>query len=316
MTELSHESIKNLNKNELKIELTNRGLGTQGTKEVLLNRLLKAIQDMDTRITESKSRNKANEMEKITSNISDASVSIELVKEIFTNMFKEQEEKLLNIVRNGISDTNARLDRLTQEISDNNIKLNDLSKETDDLKLSIETSQEITDEKFKEINKKLKNDKQQHGNKIDELWQENEYLREKLRDIEDRSRRDNLRIDGLQEVENETWEQTEKILKGMIQEKLEIQDINIERAHRVGSTSNTSPRTVVAKFSSFKGKQLVLSAAKKLKGQNIYINEDFSKETMDIRKEKWKSVKSLRSQGKYAILVYDKIVVKGNFRKR
>ena len=50
---------------------------------------------MDTRITESKSRNKANEMEKITSNISDA---IELVKEIFTNMFKEPEEKLLNIV--------------------------------------------------------------------------------------------------------------------------------------------------------------------------------------------------------------------------
>ena len=36
MTELSNESIKNLNKNELKMELTNRGLETQGTKEVLL----------------------------------------------------------------------------------------------------------------------------------------------------------------------------------------------------------------------------------------------------------------------------------------
>ena len=156
MTELSHESIKNLNKDELKIELTNRGLGTQGTKYFLLNRLSKAMQDMDTRNRESESRNKANEMGKSTSNTRDASVSIELVKEIFTNLFKEQEEKLLNIVRNGISDTNAYLDRLTQEISDNNIKLNDLSKETDDLKLSIETSQEITDEKFKEINKKLK----------------------------------------------------------------------------------------------------------------------------------------------------------------
>ena len=102
----------------------------------------------------------------------------------------------------------------------------------------------------------------------------------------------------------------------MIQEKLEIQDVNIQRVHRVGSTSNTSPRTVVAKFSIFKRKQLVLSATKKLKGQNIYINEDFSKEPMDIRKEKWKSVKSLRSQGKYGNLVYGKIVVKGNFRKR
>ena len=31
------------------------------------------------------------------------------------------------------------------------------------------------------------------------------YLREKLRDMEERSRIDNLRIDGLKEVENETW---------------------------------------------------------------------------------------------------------------
>ena len=59
----------------------------------------------------------------------------------------------------------------------------------------------------KEINKKLKNDEQQY----DELWQENEYLREKLKDIEDRSRCNNLRIDGLQEAESEKWEQTEKM---------------------------------------------------------------------------------------------------------
>ena len=70
----------------------------------------------------------------------------------------------MKIVRNGISDTK---DRLTQEISNNNIKLNALSKETDDLKLSLETSQEITNNKFKEINRKLKNDKQQHGNEIE-----------------------------------------------------------------------------------------------------------------------------------------------------
>lgn len=44
-------------------------------------------------------------------------------------MFKEQEEKLLNIVRNGISGTNAHLERLIQEISDHNIRLNDLNKE-------------------------------------------------------------------------------------------------------------------------------------------------------------------------------------------
>ena len=149
MTELSNESIKILNKNELKIELTNRGLGMQGTTEVLLNRLLEAIQDMDTRNRESESR--WNEMEKNTSNTSDASVSIELVKEIFTNMFKNKKKNFWILSEMVFQNTNARLDQLTQEMSDNNIKLNDLSKETDDLTLSIETSQEITNEKFKEI---------------------------------------------------------------------------------------------------------------------------------------------------------------------
>ena len=75
----------------------------------------------------------------------------------------------MNIVRNGISNTKARLDWLSQEISDNNIKLNALRKETDDLKLSLETSQEISKNKVKEINNKIKNHKQQHVNEIDEL---------------------------------------------------------------------------------------------------------------------------------------------------
>ena len=122
MAKLSDESIKNLSKNELKTEFIDRGFGTQGKKEVLLNRLLKAIQDMDTTNTKSESINKAIDIKRTTSDTSGASISIELVKELFTNKYKEQEQKPLNIFRNGISDTNVRLDLLIQEISDNNIK--------------------------------------------------------------------------------------------------------------------------------------------------------------------------------------------------
>ena len=130
----------------------------QGTKKNLLNRLPRAIQGTNTRNTEIESI-KANETDRNTSNISDASITTEIVKEIFTDMFKEKGQKLLNIVRNGISDTNAHLDWLKQII-----KLNELRKETDDLKLNKETSIEINNKNFKERNKKLRNDKQQHGN--------------------------------------------------------------------------------------------------------------------------------------------------------
>ena len=43
MSDLSVQAIKTLNKNELKLELKNRGLDGQGKKEDLVNRLAKAI---------------------------------------------------------------------------------------------------------------------------------------------------------------------------------------------------------------------------------------------------------------------------------
>ena len=43
MSDLSVQAIKTLNKNELKLELKNRGLDGQGKKEDLVNRITKAI---------------------------------------------------------------------------------------------------------------------------------------------------------------------------------------------------------------------------------------------------------------------------------
>ena len=103
---------------------------------------------------------------------------------------------------------------------------------------------------------------------------------------EDRSRRCNLRIDGVTEKKGETWEQCEEEIQNIFKEKLGIKNINIERAHRSkGKTSSNKPRTIVCKLLSYKQKKEVLKNAKKLKGSNIFINEDFCFETMQRRKE-------------------------------
>ena len=77
---------------------------------------------------------------------------------------------------------------------------------------------------------------------INELWQKNEFLREKMRDLEDRSRRNNLIVDDLEEIENEGWEQTERILQQMICDVLELEGINIERAHMVSNKGNKNSK--------------------------------------------------------------------------
>ena len=65
---------------------------------------------------------------------------------------------------------------------------------------------------------------------------------------EDRSRRCNLRIDGVTEKEGETWEQCEEEIQNIFKEKLGLENINIERAHRSkGKTSNNKAFVLQAK---------------------------------------------------------------------
>ena len=302
MSASSQESIKHLTKSELKTELTKRGLPSNGRKDDLLKRLTETLNEQSKKVDKT---------EKQLQNI-----SIETIKELFIEMFKAQEETIRKIVSSCNSDTIMRLDRLSEEIQDNNERLEKLNKETVDLKISLETSQEIFEKKFQKVNDNLSKQKQKHKEDINELWKDNDQLCERLRDLEDRSRRDNLRIDGIAELENETWEQTEEILHNLFKEKLELENILVERAHRVGNKGKNDKRTIVLKLASFKDKLKIISEARKLKGTNISINEDYSKETLEIRKEKWKEVKELRKNGTYAILVYDKVVIKGKYRKQ
>ena len=53
---------------------------------------------------------------------------------------------------------------------------------------------------------------------------------------------------------------------------------------------------------------MILKNAWKLKNTDYCIHENVLKEIVEIRKENWKNFKELRKNGKYAILVYDKVL--------
>ena len=182
---------------------------------------------------------------------------------------------------------------------------------TNDLKLSIETYKNITDDKLKDRENSIDKIKETFKREIEKLKKDSDDNNNKLRILEDRSRRDNLRFDGIEEWEEESWADTEQNLKDTLSDILGIQNVKIERAHRVGDKKRSPCRTIVAKLSSFKMKERILAEAKKMKPKGIQIYEDFSKATVEIRKKNWEKVKELRAQNKYAILVYDKIYTTG-----
>ncbi|XP_065665557.1 uncharacterized protein LOC136086983 [Hydra vulgaris] len=140
---------------------------------------------------------------------------------------------------------------------------------------------------------------------------DNIELKLKSVDIEDRNRRNNLRIDGVVENnEEKNWEITKKKVKQLFKDNLGIEkDIIIDRAHRVGVANDKRERTIVLKLRDYEDKKTILERATKLKGTNIFLNEDFSFTTRKIRKELFDQAKIHRQNGYFAKVVYNKLIV-------
>ena len=129
--------------------------------------------------------------------------------------------------------------------------------------------------------------------------------------LEDQSRRNNLRFDGVQEDSGENWEQTTKKVQDLVREKIGIETpVVIERAHRVGQPNSPRPRTIVAKFLHFNDKQNIIRNSPKLKGSNIFVNEDLCLASQTKRREQLPKLREARSQGKIAYFVHTRLVIK------
>ena len=61
-----------------------------------------------------------------------------------------------------------------------------------------------------------------HYEKIEDV---NKRLKDKLQNLEDWSRRDNLRFNGVREYENELWNDRKKYLKDFLFENLDLENI-------------------------------------------------------------------------------------------
>ena len=139
-----------------------------------------------------------------------------------------------------------------------------------------------------------------------------ENIHNKLMELEDRSRRNNIRIDGIKEHNKENWEECERRIHSTLKERLDIENVEIERAYRAGRKSRNKRRTIACKLLRFNDKQNILRKAKLLKGTNIFINEDYCQGSVEYRKELWEEV--LRSQGKIAYLNYRSIASRIKFQ--
>ena len=186
---------------------------------------------------------------------------------------------------------------ISNNLQNTNERLGKISKEMIELTKSLEFTQDQSEGEINNIKEKIKHLETSIKGIKDDLLDPND-VSAKLIELENISRRNNLRIDGIEETPNETWEDCEIKIQELIKNKLKINEhIEIDRCHRLSEKkSQNRPRTIICRIVKFKEKQKILKNAVLLKNTGIFIYEDFRKDTMELRKELWQEVLEYRRQ--------------------
>ncbi|XP_064476875.1 protein unc-13 homolog C-like [Ornithodoros turicata] len=208
----------------------------------------------------------------------------EMMKEVLSN--QKRDSKLMNEIR-------CDQKKIRKEISRNSNQLAELTER-------VKRVESLGDELI------------QSNHKVAELQQSVAQLLTRVDDLENRSRRNNLVIYGLQESEAESSSSLLNTVQNeLLSSKLGVEVSSIERIHRLGRMVAGKVRPVIVRFYDYRERNLVLKNCHKLKGTKIVILEDFSQHVRSVRKKLWASCLGERLRGDKARLFYDKLEING-----
>ena len=126
---------------------------------------------------------------------------LETIRKIVREELEDHQEKVSEVIKSQLTNTNERLDKISQEV------------------VEITKSLEFTQEELHDGLANVKNDikkLQTDLREIEDDLLDPTFVVEKLTELEDRSRRNNVRIDGIPETPNENWENCEKKVRKLL----------------------------------------------------------------------------------------------------
>ena len=171
-------------------------------------------------------------------------------------------------------------------------------------------------------------------NKIDDiqremtkLRKENEELREENRMMRDAAngqlsriewlereiRKRNVVMQGVEEEKNESEEQLMVKVKEVFNRMnlAALRETDITELRRIGKEREGFKRPVLMEVRTMNMKMEILRKKNKLRGTEIYINEDYPKEVQKQRRDLVKFMRTAREQGHEATLIYNKLRISG-----
>lgn len=159
------------------------------------------------------------------------------------------------------------------------------------------------DDKVKEIVTRYEEQIGVLTNKLKEAESKIVQFEVRTDDLEQYSRRNSVRIFGLQETADED---VQKSVVAMVEGNLRIKLVpeDIDRCHRTGPRIENRTRPVILKFTRYNKKAEVLSQRRQLKGKRMSIQDDLTKQRLQLLKlarEKYGDRNAWTSNGRVLI---------------
>ena len=220
------------------------------------------------------SRNKPKQTEKdeMAANVG-AKANATLTREDMNALFAQQKEALSAEFRSSFESLDSKLDHINSTVSDHGVRI-----------LSLEEDGATIEHRLTQLE-----------NSYQALQKENDMVKDKLADLEGRSRRNNIRIIGL--PENFGGPRPSVFFSELLVEVFGQDTLTsppeIDRAHRsltAKPAPGAKPRAVILRLHRFQIKDRIIREARKrgdlsYKGHLLRIYEDYTPEVMKMRRE-------------------------------
>ena len=192
-------------------------------------------------------------------------------------------------------------DTIKQDIQD----LKDIKNVVSDLTKSIQFTEGQVDSLIT-THHQVQSDNTQLKEQVKALHYQNSFLTDKVTQLDDYSRRENIKISGVTERYRENcWDTVYGILR-----TIDCDNVDIQRCHRVGIRESGKTRDIIVRFMYYPAKMEVMKNRKYLP-HNVYINDDYSADTQRRISTLRPAFKKARSLDEEAKLVGDRLWYKG-----
>ena len=214
----------------------------------------------------------------------------------------------LDSLTENITSLRTSLDTITTRVSTIEKDVKQISAITFRLKQIEESTQFVSDEydRLSDSVKTHTSDIRQIQTVTNVMEKDLNKLHSRIVAQEQKSMQDNLLFFGIPEGDREN---TEDVLHDFINKNLpsvprQNQPISVERCHRIGprnQQNKSKVRPIVAKFSSYKSRELVRRSASDLKNTNFGIREQFPQEVLEKRRILQPKFREARQKNMHAV---------------